>query len=701
MNEIVLRNCSKIYDSGDVGLSDVSISLPRIGVVLLKGNSGSGKTTFINCLSGLDSFSNGDIIYNGEKVKSLFNSSSFLFQENYFIESLSVIDNLKLVSSKKTQAPIILLKEIGLENKANKIVSELSGGERFRIAFIRAFLQEKPIIFLDEPFANLDKENVDSLSNIIKKHSSDKLFIISTHQSSPLDNEAKVEILVDDNHCITTNVNDALLNDAVVSEKQFSGTNYTSKHSNYPFLFKYSGTLFKRNFIKNFFSLIITCISFFVIFTLLSFTLKDDSYIEYSSFVVNGSQDVAFRLNDNENKGNTISVSKSCISLMNPDYVKFSFFSFALKTTEGLNFFDEIRLYSNQNFKTVVYSPEYTETNYTYNGQNIEVSQNLPGTNRVLCVNQTIYDLIKGNIYLNNEIGVVLDDNGSFTSCPIYNTLSSRNALYSDQIIKGLLPTNDDEIVVPKRIIETIGYSDSTILDKNVTFTFRNISQYQGIENNIMSYNFKVTGISEDFVFLNEKMTNSFLECFGSNSLENSDKTIVFENYTYSTFKEAKNNNLVHIGDLSTKIYSALGLSNNLYPFIVALASLLSVLALFSIINSLYTSIAKAKKEIGILMCFLENKAGVSAPFIFETLSVSTIAVLASIPFSLIAIYLINFAFSKGFNVSITIVSFHPLAILIALSILLIFILFTSTITFLKIGKKSKISILKEANNSH
>lgn len=193
---IELINVSKKYNDRYV-LKDVSLSLPRYGLVIINGPSGCGKTTLLNILSTLLDFS-GDITLDGKSYKGLNEDEKelirsrklgFLFQDYKLFENESVKSNIALAidiacgdkKSKKEKRINDLLRLVNLSSKENQIVNNLSGGEKQRVALARAVANSPLILLADEPTGNLDEKNTEVVMKLLEKISSASLVIMVSH----------------------------------------------------------------------------------------------------------------------------------------------------------------------------------------------------------------------------------------------------------------------------------------------------------------------------------------------------------------------------------------------------------------------------------------------------------------------------------------------------------------------------------------
>lgn len=168
--------------------------------VILNGASGSGKTTLLTILGGLLSPTSGKLIYeesplfnNNNNTKMRLNDIGFIFQASYLIPYLTVEEQLITVGKEagmsKREAKLRaneLLDEIGLTHRVKSYPYMLSGGEKQRVAIMRAFMNHPKIILADEPTASLDAERARDVVAMIKEQISDKrmIGIMITHDES-------------------------------------------------------------------------------------------------------------------------------------------------------------------------------------------------------------------------------------------------------------------------------------------------------------------------------------------------------------------------------------------------------------------------------------------------------------------------------------------------------------------------------------
>lgn len=172
MKQIEMKNVYKTYYAGSVpthALDGVSLSITSGEVVVILGASGSGKTTMLNCISGLDNVTSGHIYYEGNDISKYSDRKitkfrkqnlGFIFQTYNLLEHLNVYENV-LVGAKLGHHDINvneIIQTVGLEKHRKKYMHELSGGEQQRVSIARALAKNPKVMFCDEPTGALDEE---------------------------------------------------------------------------------------------------------------------------------------------------------------------------------------------------------------------------------------------------------------------------------------------------------------------------------------------------------------------------------------------------------------------------------------------------------------------------------------------------------------------------------------------------------------
>lgn len=176
-NILMIKEITKSYGKQKV-LENISFNLNESERICIYGKSGIGKTTLLRIIAGLEKADSGKITFVG-KV-------SMVFQEDRLLENTDVYTNLYCVLGSrfdKAEADMHL-KEVGLEGAGNKIVSELSGGMKRRVAIVRCMMKSSEIILLDEPFKGLDTILKDNIIRYMVKYLNGRAVIMVTHDIS-------------------------------------------------------------------------------------------------------------------------------------------------------------------------------------------------------------------------------------------------------------------------------------------------------------------------------------------------------------------------------------------------------------------------------------------------------------------------------------------------------------------------------------
>lgn len=194
------KNIMKDYVLGDEivhALKGVSLSFREHEFVSILGQSGCGKTTFLNIIGGLDHYTSGDLIINGKSTKDYSDKDwdtyrnhqvGFVFQSYNLIMHQSVLSNVELAltltgvnKEERRKRAIEALNKVGLSDQIHKKPTQMSGGQMQRVAIARAIVNNPDIILADEPTGALDSATSVQIMEILKEISKDKLVIMVTH----------------------------------------------------------------------------------------------------------------------------------------------------------------------------------------------------------------------------------------------------------------------------------------------------------------------------------------------------------------------------------------------------------------------------------------------------------------------------------------------------------------------------------------
>ena len=202
---IQAQNIHKTFRNGQIevhALRGVDVTIASGEMVAVMGPSGCGKTTLLNCLSGLDSFDEGEVQIEGtslaemsDRVRTDYRARrmGFVFQTFNLLPVISAAENVELplllsdVKPREARRRALDgLNKVGLSDRANHRPAELSGGQRQRVAIARALANKPAIIWADEPTGNLDSQSAQDILVLMRTLNQEQgqTFVIVTHDRS-------------------------------------------------------------------------------------------------------------------------------------------------------------------------------------------------------------------------------------------------------------------------------------------------------------------------------------------------------------------------------------------------------------------------------------------------------------------------------------------------------------------------------------
>jgi lipoprotein-releasing system ATP-binding protein len=209
-----VKQLSKSYLQGDGTslkvLQDIDMEITQNEAAAIMGESGSGKTTFLNCITGLDKFNSGTVFVCQKELGSLAdeelsvirnNNIGFVFQFHYLLKDFTVRENVMMPcliagipQKEAARRADYLLEKVRLSDRSGYSPRQLSGGEQQRTAIARAMVMEPDLLVMDEPTGNLDEHLTDdvvtSVMGICKEVGTS--VIIATHNKRVADHMDKV-----------------------------------------------------------------------------------------------------------------------------------------------------------------------------------------------------------------------------------------------------------------------------------------------------------------------------------------------------------------------------------------------------------------------------------------------------------------------------------------------------------------------------
>ena len=209
-----IKKLTKTFSDGSRKLhvlKDINLQIDKGSIITIKGPSGSGKSTLLSIIGTLDNADSGELLINGISIQENTNidklrnkSIGFVFQFHNLISELTLEENVslpKMIANEQLDKDelIELFEYFDLKDRMNSFPNDLSGGEKQRVAVMRAVINNPSIIIADEPTGNLDKENALKMMSLFQKLNTEKklTIIIATHDEDVFNIGHKKYQLVD------------------------------------------------------------------------------------------------------------------------------------------------------------------------------------------------------------------------------------------------------------------------------------------------------------------------------------------------------------------------------------------------------------------------------------------------------------------------------------------------------------------------
>ena len=209
-----IKKLTKTFSDGSRKLhvlKDINLQIDEGSIITIKGPSGSGKSTLLSIIGTLDNADSGELLINGISITDNTNidklrnkSIGFVFQFHNLISELTLEENVslpKMIAKEQWDKDelIELFEYFDLKDRMNSFPNDLSGGEKQRVAVMRAIINNPSIIIADEPTGNLDKENALKMMSLFQKLNTEKklTIIIATHDEDVFNIGHKKYQLVD------------------------------------------------------------------------------------------------------------------------------------------------------------------------------------------------------------------------------------------------------------------------------------------------------------------------------------------------------------------------------------------------------------------------------------------------------------------------------------------------------------------------
>ena len=209
-----IKKLTKTFSDGSRKLhvlKDINLQINEESIITIKGPSGSGKSTLLSIIGTLDNADSGELLINGISIQENTNIDKlrnkiigFVFQFHNLISELTLEENVslpKMIAKEQWDKDelIDLFEYFDLKDRMNSFPNDLSGGEKQRVAVMRAVINNPSIIIADEPTGNLDKENALKMISLFEKLNTEKklTIIIATHDEDVFNIGHKKYQLVD------------------------------------------------------------------------------------------------------------------------------------------------------------------------------------------------------------------------------------------------------------------------------------------------------------------------------------------------------------------------------------------------------------------------------------------------------------------------------------------------------------------------
>ena len=197
------------YDGEHPVLVDFCMEIPDGGAIAVMGASGSGKTTILRILAGLENADSGEIYIDGKQVNNIPASKreiGFVFQNYNLFANKTALQNVTLgltvarnISKEEANAiGMQMLEKVGMQDRANHYPSQLSGGQQQRVAIARALATNPDIIYFDEPTSALDPELIQEVLSVMKTLANEGMtMVVVTHEMAFAKNVSSHVILME------------------------------------------------------------------------------------------------------------------------------------------------------------------------------------------------------------------------------------------------------------------------------------------------------------------------------------------------------------------------------------------------------------------------------------------------------------------------------------------------------------------------
>lgn len=676
-------------------LKEITLSFPETGLISILGKSGCGKSTLLNLIGGLDKSSEGTVYYKGDNIAKYKNKQqvtfrkseiSYIFQHYHLLENQTALYNIMLPcllngdSFKVAKEKVLsLINKFSIkEELLDKKCSKLSGGEKERIAIMRAFISKTNVILADEPTGALDKDNALLVMESLKEASKTSLVIMVTHNEELAKRYSDRIIHMKDGR-VVQDEKIKLINGKhhQIDKERKSNPNWYSK-------------IIARNFTKRFKR---------NIFSILAVTIGATASMLIFGFT-NGAHDSIMNSAERQfdygvasiSKENKIVSDESPITLIQTlraneeeidtlsneyDFLHYCY-SYDSLVTPALDTY-----INDKEINNLTYTPVYSFCDSSIN-KSLLIKGKLPmiDTLNMVVINQTAYDYLKKEIKsdpLNTYIR--LKDGASFT-------------YYTDDIEKPYIT----DYFVYDRLVEIVGVVKelSFLNTPKIYYSYKALDKYmeETLLNNLSEY-LGETSWKDRIMFAsdNEYISNYSHRVFLKNS---GDVYQLKEMKKHLKEGYSLNSNALTVEETLFSLVDAASVGMEVF-LVIALVGTAMIIGIVS-----FASYAEDIKDSAILLCIGATREDISSLYVFENCLIGLIGLALSFVIALVSQNPLNHLIER-FTSLINIIDipfnyFHGRAFLFPLLIVMSTLLICVLATYLPISFSKKISLKEELN---
>ena len=699
MSYIEMKNISKVYkgenDREKYALDHIYLSLPNKGLVSIVGKSGSGKSTIINLLALLDKPTSGNIYINNEniglwkkkRIEKYHNQDiGIVFQHYHLLEEHTVLFNVMLPSlingvkeKEAKNTAISLLKSISFpENLYQKPCKNLSGGEKERVALLRALINNPKILLCDEPTGALDSNNSIAVMEILKKISEDRLVIVVSHNLDLVKKYADRIIEIKDGK---------IEKDKTIKQINKTTINKTEKKKRFKNKWSDKITLnnFKRRILRNVISIITLSIGIISSLLIIGFSYGSSPSIKETSL----KQFNYGWATISKQKSESIAGSKmSLVQQTRPTFMELDQFHNILDNyVIENNFSSLVPLYSSiklgeEKLTDYSYNPIYSFSN-NYIDSSLLIKGYFPSQDNLyeVVINKKAYDFLKKK-GIEEPLDISLDI--SYEKEFHYYTGDEQNPCIND-IFSYQKTCHIVGVVDEMNFLSTpkIYYSYSSLVEYLFDYPLINLSSY--LNRNITWYERVATSLNNDEI--SSYSYYLFLKDIRLNELVSKHIEEISDPYVIESTPVVLSNTLLNLVSVAT-----MGMELFLIIAILGTALIIGIVS--------FSSYSEDKKIIAILSSLGANRGEIIDIYVLENIMVAIISLSNSLLINSLLSLLANPIIDHftGFQnmVVIPFLNFlgHPF-LLIAIIVVVCFLL-SIIATVLPIIFSSKISLKKE-----